>query len=95
MAGMVLVASETDGGEMMKDDIMFFVWPTVIFAICFFAIAILSNAYTEYQCNNYQQVAGKETKYAAFDACYVKTDGGWQRWDEYKARAIASEGLGK
>lgn len=52
-----------------------------------------SAAYTNYQCSNYQKVTGKETKYVLFDTCYVQTADGFQRWDEYKIRAAASEGL--
>lgn len=51
------------------------------------------NEYTRYQCKNYSQITQKETKYANFDACYVKTEQGFQHWDEYKIRAAASEGL--
>lgn len=57
---------------------------------CFFAI----DGMVRYQCGNYEKTTGKQTKYIFADACYIKTDDGWQRWDEYKARAIASEGLG-
>lgn len=52
-----------------------------------------SNEYSRYQCSNYERIAGKETRYANFDTCYVKTAQGFQRWDEYKLRAAASEGL--
>jgi len=41
-------------------------------------------------CANYQAMTGKATKRITLDACYVQTDSGWQRWDEYKARAVAS-----
>lgn len=79
----------------MKDDIKFFGGLAVIVLFCFGVFAIVVNEYTNYQCNNYQQLTGKETKYVQFDICYIKTDAGWQRYDEYKARAIASEGLKK
>jgi hypothetical protein len=46
-----------------------------------------------HQCNNYSEVTGKRTDYRVLDSCYVETAEGWQRWDEYKNRAIASEGL--
>ena len=53
----------------------------------------LLNMYSQYQCSNFGETTGQETKYMPFDACYVNTAAGWQRWDEYIARATASEGL--
>ncbi len=67
------------------------------FAFCFFMVVlvvvscVLGNISGAYTCNNYQDMTGITTKWVAVDACYVKTEKGWQRWDEYKARAIASE----
>jgi len=55
--------------------------------------AIGANAYIRYQCEKYAQITGKDTRYVEFDSCYIKTSEGFQRWDEYKARAVASEGL--
>ncbi len=46
-----------------------------------------------YQCGHYETMSGKQTSFEWFDGCYVKTDSGWQRWQEYKFRAAASEGL--
>jgi hypothetical protein len=54
---------------------------------------VVGHFYGTYQCDNYARITGKETKFAAFDICYIKTADGWQRWDEYTKRAIASEGL--
>ena len=51
------------------------------------------NEYGRYLCSNYERIAAKETSYANFDTCYIKTAQGYQRWDEYKIRAAASEGL--
>ena len=66
----------------------------VFILMAFVAVsAIGTNAYMKYQCKNYARITGKETRYAEFDICYVETDRGFQRWDEYKARAVASEGL--
>lgn len=59
----------------------------------FTVLATGFNADGSYQCSNYQDVTGKETKYFWFDSCYINTASGWQRYDEYKARIIASEGL--
>lgn len=64
-----------------------------VLALCFGALVFVSDQYAQYQCENYTRATGKETRYLRFDSCYIKTDSGWQRWDEYKARATASEGL--
>jgi hypothetical protein len=42
-------------------------------------------------CRNYHSVTGMETRYFHLDECYVRTPSGWQRWDEYKLRAITNE----
>lgn len=49
--------------------------------------------FARYQCSSFHAITGKATKYATLDSCYISTAEGWQRWDEYKARAVASEGL--
>jgi hypothetical protein len=61
--------------------------------VFFGGIMIIGHFYGKYQCANYQDITGKETRFAAFDICYIKTADGWQRWDEYTKRAAASEGL--
>ena len=38
-----------------------------------------------YSCATHSEVAGQETKYAAL-TCYVKQDGKWMTWEEYKLR---------
>ena len=58
-------------------------------------VVLIANLYGQHQCNAYSTVTGKQTRYVQFDECYVKTAQGYQRWDEYKARAVASEGLKK
>lgn len=57
-------------------------------------ITALSNEYVRYQCNQYEEITGKETKYSHFDSCYISTENGWQRWDEYKVRVIAKDSFG-
>lgn len=52
---------------------------------------LLAESYGRHQCSNYAIINGAETRWATLDACYVQTAQGWQRWDEYKARATASE----
>lgn len=69
----------------------------LIFAFLFVFVALpvawAANKHGEYQCENYAEISGNESRYAAFDTCYVKTNDGWQRWDEYLSRSVASEGL--
>lgn len=76
------------------DDAVDFVMGFLIPAGAFLAvILVLGDFYGQYQCENYKDITGKNTKYAQFDTCYVETSNGFQRWDEYKARSVASEGL--
>lgn len=65
----------------------------LVLAAIFAPFVLIAEIASRYQCNNYEEATGKETKYLLLDSCYVKTDAGWQRWDEYKNRSIASEGL--
>ena len=58
-------------------------------------IMLLSNIYGSYQCESYSRLTGKNTRWNTLDICYIETAQGWQRWDEYTKRAIASEGLRK
>lgn len=64
-----------------------------LLCICGFIGAILgiSNAYGSYQCKNFHEITGKETRYATLDICYVNTDSGWMRWDEYIKRNVGTE----
>ena len=41
--------------------------------------------YEERQCNTYQEVTGRDTKYLN-GTCYVKDNGEWFSWPEYKLR---------
>lgn len=71
--------------------------PILIFVACVaLGLAVLltvCDLFARYKCRNFQAITGKATKYATLDSCYISTAEGWQRWDEYKARAVASEGL--
>ena len=62
-------------------------------ALGFAVLLAAVDPFARYQCSNFQAITGKATKYATLDSCYILTAEGWQRWDEYKARAVASEGL--
>ena len=64
-----------------------------VLAVIVAGLMLSYNFLGKYTCDNYHKVTGKETKWVFMDECYIKTNAGWQRWDEYKNRAIASEGL--
>lgn len=71
---------------MFKD----FLGLSFILFLGFLAVMIPVNFINKYQCDNYQDITSITTRWVAFDACYIKTDKGWQRWDEYKARVTAN-----
>jgi hypothetical protein len=77
----------------MRDLIKIFALLILLFAVVVSGVVLLSNWYGDYQCGKYEMVVGKQTKWITFDECYVQVNNGWQRWDEYKIRAAASEGL--
>lgn len=62
-------------------------------AVCFGGVALICNSIGSYSCSNYEEITGKATKWVTLDSCYIKTEGGWQPWEEYEVRIIASEGL--
>lgn len=68
-------------------------WLPIMLGILLFVGSFLwlVNAGNRYQCNNYRELTGIETKWVTLDVCYIKTPSGWQRWDEYKARAVTNE----
>ena len=65
----------------------------VVIGLILGAIVFAADIYGRYVCSNYELLTGKETKWVSFDVCYVKAAEGWQRYDEYKFRSVASEGL--
>lgn len=66
-----------------------------IIAVFILAALALIDLYGSYQCSAYHKITGKAVKWQTLDICYIETPDGWQRWDEYTKRAIASEGLRK
>lgn len=78
----------------MRDFIEFFAPVLILIGSVIGLLTVGLNYFNAYQCENYEEITGKRTKYANFDACYIETAEGFQRYDEYKARAVASEGLG-
>ena len=70
------------------------------FSTAFIAAALLSggiilgaNYWQSYRCDNYEKVTGKATRWMFMDECYVQTEAGWLRWDEYRYRLSAREKL--
>lgn len=59
--------------------------------VLFGGIVLASDLSNRYSCNNYEKVGGVETRYVTLDTCYINTERGWQRWDEYKVRAFTNE----
>jgi hypothetical protein len=60
----------------------------ILFSI---GLATISNSYSRYQCSQYEKLTGIPTTYSNWDICYVETESGLQRWDEYKMRVITHE----
>mgnify|MGYP005845380877 CR=1 FL=1 len=62
----------------------------IIAVITMFSIWLLTLTYIDYSkkqsCNNYESMTGIKTTWVNWDACYIHTDNGWRRWDEYKMR---------
>ena len=77
----------------MRDFIEFFALLFLVIGLVVGGLMLGANYWESYKCGNYEKVTGKATKWVFMDKCYVQTAAGWQRWDEYKDRAIASEGL--
>lgn len=49
----------------------------ILYFTAFIAVLVLMvNAYGRYQCENYESVTGKPTKFVDFDSCYVKAHAG-------------------
>jgi len=65
----------------------------VFIVVAILPIMAISEVQGRYTCSNYQKVTGTETRWVLLDECYIKTPQGWQRYDEFKALAIASEGM--
>jgi hypothetical protein len=77
----------------MDDFLEFVVVIVLIFGMLGGGIMTIGHFYGKYQCANFAEITGKETKWATFDSCYIKTETAWMRWDEYKLRHTASEVL--
>lgn len=62
-----------------------FVVVTALVGVVGFAFSMVA-----YDCGNYSDVTGRETKYS-FGTCYVKTERGFIPQDELKARSVTNE----
>lgn len=77
----------------MNDFLAFVCVPALALGALSGALIEGANAFGQYQCQQYEQITGRPTKYVQFDECYVQRDGKWMRWDEYKlAYAATSNG---
>ena len=65
----------------------------VITILILFGIGLVTigNFYARYQCAQYEKLTSISTTYSNWDICYVETESGLQRWDEYKMRVITNE----
>ena len=75
----------------MRDFFEFFGPVALVLAVLVAGIIGIAESAGRYTCNNYERMSGKETRWVALDSCYVQTAAGWQRWDEYTARAVTNE----
>ena len=53
----------------------------------------VSDSWARYTCANFENVTGKNTRYVAFDVCYIKHDGEWMRYPDYQKTLIARDAL--
>lgn len=76
----------------MNDFVEFFL-PLILFiAVVFGAATGLVYVSGAYSCGQYQQVTGKDTRYAGME-CYIKDNGQWFAWTEYKNRLVTKGDL--
>jgi hypothetical protein len=77
-------------------EILFFLGVTAIGFFAATALAVLmwfTTGYplSLYQCSNYGEVTGRETKYILFNGCYVKTSKGLIPRSEFSIRAATHQ----
>jgi hypothetical protein len=71
----------------MRDVIAIFVVMAGVFGALFGLILGMSFMLVTYTCNGYETATGKETKMVSLD-CYIKDEGKWYVWEEYKYRFV-------
>ena len=73
---------------MYDDDLKFILsFGCFVSAIIIFALAIAM--FFEYiDCNNYEEITGRETKFVFVGGCYVKSHGEWLTKKEHNAVLI-------
>ena len=74
--------------DFLKFCLPFFVGLAILAGVLIFGC----EKYAEYQCESYERLTGKRTKYNKFDICYVENNGAFERWDAYKMK-VAAENL--
>lgn len=68
----------------MRDFLEFFLPLILAAALLLFGVVAVGEAYSRYQCRQFESLTGMKTRYSAFDACYVQRNGRFWRYDEYK-----------
>ena len=74
--------------RMFEDLAELLVWLLIaggLLAVLVTPIVWLSLWYEEKQCNTYQEITGRDTRYVT-GMCYIKDNGEWFAWTEYKLR---------
>lgn len=63
-----------------------------IVAAVFVLLVVLAVSVLNWECNGYQEATGKPTKVVGGN-CYVKDQGEWYQWSEYKNRLVTKGAL--
>lgn len=79
---------------MLDDFLEFWVPLLLIIAGIILGVSAVSYYGGKTQCETYQEVTGRPTKYVAA-YCFVQDQGQWYQWDEYKNRLVAQGRIGK
>ena len=56
-------------------------------------LTIALDGISKYKCNSFGRVSGHQVMWVFVDACYVKVNGRYIKYEEYQARAVAKDGL--
>ena len=75
---------------MLRDTVEAMCFFGGVIIVCFTLAAGPVIYFGQRSCNNYKEMTGKNTEYKYFDSCYVETENGWQKWDEYLAKQTAN-----
>lgn len=64
------------------EELLKFLFVAVVVVVGIVAIAF---SISSWECNSYEKMTGKQTELTG-GSCYVKENGQWYRYDEYKLR---------